>query len=346
MPSRLMFSSEWPFTSSEAGLIIEFCYRTRSAMAAFYVDGPARQAIKKPRLRGAFSSGVDARGRLTALFLVIFMLTVTACTEEHLVGAAPEETTGHIKPQPTIGSPEPQPPAPGQPADPTPSPSATGDGVLTPGQAKDFETFRQDCEKGVPQWREGQVDYPSKISIRVHEPTTFNAAVDLRDDLLPPDKVIDAQNGELVGEPIAVKCRLAAQLIPVGDHIKVDPASAGNWDLREFSPSGVVEWSWSVSVDKPVDQQLRLILVPAVLIEGGNYAYNRQNEASLTTTVAVEATLIEAISYWFETQWTLLAGIAVVLAAAIVAGRRWIQEQIKELKSPRRKRRTGNPAPR
>jgi hypothetical protein len=220
---------------------------------------------------------------------------------------------------------------------------------LTPGQEKDFATFQQDCEKGVTQWRTGQVDYPSKLSVRVQKSVIYNAAVDLRDDPLPPDKVIDISSGEPAGEPISVRCRLAAKLLPVGDHIKVNGASEGEWMPRQFTPSGVVEWSWSVTAEKPVDQQLRLALVPAVLIDGGNYAYSSDSEASLTTEVSVEGTLIEEVSYWFETQWPLLAGISVVLAVAISASWRWIREQIKEfavLRGTRRaKKRKKGPAP-
>lgn len=308
-------------------------------MTSFHVGNQARKPATGQRTRRMWATGSKARARLAALFLVFLTFAVPACSSDVSTPADPStssqvQTTGPAQPEsdpPVEGV---GPPGTMEPAVPTsrpPKPALTSSPDQTyghgPGSTSDFATFQQNCEKGVESWRIGQVDYPRSLSIPLKQAADYNAAVDVRDNPLPPDQVIDS--GEPDSEPVAVRCLLAAKLVPVGDYVKVNGTSAVEWAPRQFTPSGVMEWTWSITAEKPVDQQLRLVLVPAVLIEGGRYVFGTDSEASLLTKVAVEATLIERVSYWFETQWPLLVGIAAVLAVGIATTRKWIQEQFK-----------------
>lgn len=329
-------------------------------MAGFPVGSQARQPTAGHRSCSVLAIGSNARARLGALLLLLFLLAVPACSGDDRT--PPEPATSSAVPTtrppqpadsgpPIVGGAPPgmtesaAPSVPPRTQGPAPTSSPTQTGGSAPGQTSDFATFQQDCEKGVAAWRIGQVDYPRSLSIQVRQAADYNAAVDLRDNPLPPDQVIDS--GDPASEPVAVRCLLAARLVPVGEYIKVNGASAVEWAPRQFTPSGVMEWRWSVTAEKPVDQQLRLVLVPAVLVEGTTYVSGSDSEASLLTRVMVEATLIDRISYWFETQWPLLVGIAAVLAVAFVVTRKWLQEQFKALRRRRaRNRAPGSRAPR
>lgn len=197
------------------------------------------------------------------------------------------------------------------------------------------ENFQRDCESGVNRWRTGQVDYPKELSISVNESVTYNAAVDVREDPLPADEVIVVA-GKSGSEQIAVRCTVAAKLVAVGDFMRVD--NSEEWVSQDFTPLGVAEWSWSVSADKPVDQELRLVIRPAVLTAGanggllytqgsGDSSYADTSEATIVTEVKVRGTLLEQLAFWLETQWLLLVAIAGTLAAGVAGFRKWIQDQ-------------------
>lgn len=52
-------------------------------------------------------------------------------------------------------------------------------------------------------------------------------------------------------------------------------------------------------------------------------ALSEANAASFTSRVQVDATPVERVSYWFQTQWQPLLAITGALAAAVVAVGLW-----------------------
>ncbi|KQP70972.1 hypothetical protein ASF40_03865 [Microbacterium sp. Leaf288] len=212
---------------------------------------------------------------------------------------------------------------PGLPtAGPTPEPGAP------PGPDEAVARFQERCEEGVEEWREGKVDYPSELSVPVEGAVNYNAALDVRSEPLPADEVVDVGDGAAASEEVLVKCTVAARLTPVGDALSVaeEPTeSVGGWIVQEFSPKGVVEWSWTVTALEPVDQQLRLELRPAIVVEdaAGDPGYASRNLASFTTDVTVEASLLHRTAYWFEVNWPLIVIIATAIGAGSLAVVTW-----------------------
>lgn len=181
-------------------------------------------------------------------------------------------------------------------------------------------------------WIAGQVDYPKELTVSLNSSITYNAAVDVRKDPLPADQVINIDKGTAASEKIFVMCRIAARLLPVGDGITVssDPAAGyGGWIYKDFTPLGVVKWSWSFKADIPKNQELQMELRPVTLVQGESApidSYGSDSQEPFITQVTVKSTIIEAMSYWFDTQWKLLVGIAIVISGAIFAVKKWIMD--------------------
>jgi len=200
---------------------------------------------------------------------------------------------------------------------PTATPFASSTGTASP--SGELEDFVRDCEESTA-FREGQISLPKEMRLRVTQSGSYSAAVDIQTDPAPPETQIDSPNPR--SEPIKVQCVLSARLVPVGDGIEVVPstdADGDGWRTLKFTPNGVVEWSWTVKPVHPVDQQVRLELVPAVRIEVNSRSIVVNSSANYTTNVKVDATTIDKLSYWFGTQWKLLAGIAAVVGTAFLA---------------------------
>jgi hypothetical protein len=198
-------------------------------------------------------------------------------------------------------------------APPSPSSSATTN------PSDELDDFVRACEESTT-FRQGQLSLPEEMHLRVGQSDTYSAAVDVQADPGPPDKQIDNPNPR--SERIKVQCVLSARLVPVGDGIEVVPstdAGGDGWRTLRFTPNGVVEWSWTVKPVDPVDQRLRLELVPAVKVESISRSIVVNSSADYITNVKVDATVLEKLSYWFGTQWKLLAGIAAVVGAAFLA---------------------------
>lgn len=235
-----------------------------------------------------------------------------------------------------------QPGGPGGAADPQPPESgAPGDGAgfdgLTP-----LEEFQRDCEEGIHTWRDGQVDYPAELAVKLNETLDYNAAIDIREAPLPADEVIRTDGGSAASEAVFVKCTVAARLVAIGDALEVEEQSnetVGGWVLQEFAPGGVTEWSWAVTATKPVDQELRLELHPAIISDAatGDLAYSSANRASFSTEVHIEATVLQDTAYWFETNWGLIVAICAAIGTGITAFLAWLRKLRKEtsaLRSP------------
>ena len=163
------------------------------------------------------------------------------------------------------------------------------------------------------------MEYPRTLSVQMAQATTYGATVDIRDADIPPGKEIHLDSAR---EPIYVQCVVGARLISVGGGLDVETAAdatEGGWRYREFTPSGVVEWSWSVTPRTPVSQQLRLELEPAAKVLERVPGGNQTSTADYVTTVNVTATHIDRLAYWFQTQWVLLSRIAGTVGVAILA---------------------------
>jgi hypothetical protein len=152
----------------------------------------------------------------------------------------------------------------------------------------------------------------------MHETTTFDAALDIREIPAEPQDVISASDA--AQEPVTVRCLVAARLVAVGDGMEVttpDEALDGGWAYQRFTDLGVVEWAWSVEPLVPEAQQLRLELRPAA--EGDDVLQvSSSATARYVTTVEVDASVLQRVWYWFETDWKLLTAVAGVVGAALI----------------------------
>jgi hypothetical protein len=261
----------------------------------------------------------------SAVFMVAFLI---ACTpEQPSTAPAPTENAEPTQePNPTApskGGSEPPvtAPEPTDNAEPTQAPSPTTPsrgGSEPPRQSEDeqLSQFVSSCEEE-SRFRRGQVDYPSTLRMRMGEAVTFAAAVDVRDNPLPPEKVIDTDDPG--SDPIYVQCVVGARLVSVGGGIDVDVAdsSDGGWKYQEFTPKGELKWAWSVTARSPGDQELRLELRPAA--RESQLIRNANTSASYVTRVTVDASLIGRSWYWLQTEGNLLKAIFISLSAAVLA---------------------------
>jgi hypothetical protein len=203
---------------------------------------------------------------------------------------------------------------------PTASPTARPSPTAPPSRNAELEAFTRACKRHADQWVRGQVDYPRTLTARMGQATTYSAAVDIRDAPAPPGKEIDSPDPAT--GPVHVQCVVGARLVEVTSGISVKtPADAkeSGWRYLEFTPSGLLEWSWSVTPTTPDSQELLLQLQPAAksaeLIPGGSTT----TTADYKTTVNVTATRIDRLAYWFQTQWEPLTAVAGSIGAAILA---------------------------
>lgn len=165
------------------------------------------------------------------------------------------------------------------------------------------------------------------MTIKVGDSENYNAALDVRSVPLPADEVIETEPGAATSENVLVKCTLAARLRAVGETLTVDdPASDnGGWVVQEFTPTGVLEWSWTVTAEKPADAELRLDIRPAIAIAAAaeDLVYATQSSTSFNTDVIVDGNLLSRSAYWFEGNWGYVLAIAVPVGIAATALLRW-----------------------
>jgi hypothetical protein len=185
--------------------------------------------------------------------------------------------------------------------------------------------FLADCDKGVNKWRKGQVDYPDDLSFDKGQARAYVVAVDIRDNPLPVEKVI--RNANTQSAPTEVQCVLKARLVPVDNSLTVDNT---DWALRQFTPTGVLNWSWSTTALAPGSHELQLELQPAVttqasssgrmiILAEGNDALN----STYITRVHVNASWVERAGEWWSDNWAIIALVAAAIGAAVVAVVKW-----------------------
>ncbi|MET0724753.1 MAG: hypothetical protein ABWY36_00280 [Leifsonia sp.] len=228
------------------------------------------------------------------------------------------------------------------------APETGGEPSGTPAQPEEtfdaqsaLEAFQRDCAQGVQNWRDAQVDFPGTLTVKLDESLNYNAAVDIRSEPLPPDEVIETDGGSAEFESVQIRCTVAARVIAVGDALTVDEESnelAGGWILQEFTPTGVVEWSWTVDAVKPVDQELRLELRPAIVAGASldELTYSSASQASFTTDVHVEATMLQAVNFWFDSNWGLIVAIVTPIGIAVLALLGWMRKVRTEARALKR----------
>lgn len=236
-------------------------------------------------------------------------------------------------------------------SDPDPGDSDGQGGAEQPSEDPDesadalaaLEAFRNECAQGVQNWRAAQVDYPDDLTVGLNESVDYNAAVDINDEPLPPDQVIETDGGSATAEAVQVRCTVAARVVPVGDALTIEEQAselAGGWILQEFTPTGIVEWSWTVTAIKPVDQDLRLELRPAIVLNSTSSLdelYSSASQASFSTEVHVEANPVQSMGYWFTTNWGAIAAIAAAIGGATLAVLAWmrkVRNEARALKNP------------
>jgi hypothetical protein len=187
-----------------------------------------------------------------------------------------------------------------------------------PKVAPTLNDFLFACEKGAEVWSKGQVDYPKQLKLNTGDVTSYVAAIDVRPNPNLPSEVI--QDPSATSQPVAVRCRVAARLVSTGDGLEINPGQ-GLWLDRTFTPSGVINWAWTVKATQGRSQDLRLELLPAVVDEQGQVMVSgkESNLASFVTHVEVDAPTSDDIKQWFEKTWVGVSAAAAAIAAALIA---------------------------
>lgn len=207
----------------------------------------------------------------------------------------------------------------------------TGTGEMT------LEDYRAACEERTAEesWRAGQIDYPGRMSLDLGSSATYQAAVDIRDEPLPPEQVIDASSPK--SRSVLVRCILSARLESVGAGLEVtgETEGLGGWQARDFSPSGVTQWTWTVKAAEPGDHELKLTLRP-ITTERDLVNDVGVEQKSFTTAVSVDASVVQDLAHWIDTQGaalkTIFGGTFLLLFGAgayLVKG----HDQVKELRA-------------
>lgn len=197
--------------------------------------------------------------------------------------------------------------------------------------------FLSDCNQGVVSWRPGEVRYPSTFQVTMGESSTYVATLDIRNTPEAPSKEIPGPDPE--SEMVFVQCAVAAHLVPADDTFSVDPT---DWIARTFTPSGTVDWSWSVKAEKVHDGDLSLQLMPAVtsnqqLLVVENSGSSRTD---FVTHVTTQATWAQSLAQWIDDNKLPLIATAVALFGAVIWLLRRADEIRQIIRRPRAKART------
>jgi hypothetical protein len=186
-------------------------------------------------------------------------------------------------------------------------------------------SFVAQCEKSLATggWRQGQVDYPRELSVDIHKSAIYLAAVDIRTKPLPPDQLIPGPVPN--GETVQVKCVLSARLVPPADQsIGIDQK---DWVTREFTPTGIVNWSWTVNGLISGEHPLNLELQPAVATGASMLLQPSDNSpytTSYVTQLHVRASAITHAGEWWNDNWPTTQKILTALGVAVLAFLAWI----------------------
>lgn len=188
-----------------------------------------------------------------------------------------------------------------------------GGGGPAPSPDPGLNEFLQDCQTHTGTWREGEVAYPGQLPLKSGGSATYSATVDVRNVPMNPTAI---PGNSTRTEPIIAQCTIAARLVPVGDQVTTSPS---DWIVREFNPSGKVDWSWTVSTSSAHDQQVRLELQPALRTKDGQTYVGTSGPqvTSFTSEIIVEASFPQQIAQWITDNKVASGVIAVALVGLL-----------------------------
>jgi hypothetical protein len=122
-----------------------------------------------------------------------------------------------------------------------------------------------------------------------------------------------------------IKCEVSARLESTDDGLEVHN---GDWATQEFTPSGVVQWAWSVDGTKLGSHGLRVELRPAIIVGDANTPQagggGAEELSIFTTPVSVTGGPLQYLYAWWDDNYGKLSAILLAVGAAIVGTRSWI----------------------
>lgn len=198
-----------------------------------------------------------------------------------------------------------------------------------------MQSFLEQCERGVAEWSgQGQVDYPEVLRLELDRAGRYAAAVDVRDRPAPPEDLVP----DGTSEEIRVKCIVGARLLEVDDDIVQitvpDTAGDGGWVYREFTPTGVLQWSWSVTATRPRDTEVTLELRPSIRRDDdGTIVANAEETTLQHTRVEVSAGMVQRAGSWVDENQGYVALLAVAAGSALV----WALKSIADVREEGRR---------
>src|SRR3954469_25069097 len=140
-----------------------------------------------------------------------------------------------------VGSPSAAPPAGTAPpaTSASPSPPSLSPYGMSPA---DIQKYLADCARGTNNFKEGSgLTYPQRMDLEVNRPEIYKVTINLsgegQPELIP--------NGEVGTVPITLQCQVKASLVP-SDADSLDVPASGD-GVRNFYPTGQVEWTWQVT---------------------------------------------------------------------------------------------------
>lgn len=204
----------------------------------------------------------------------------------------------------------------------------------TPGGSA-VQRFLEQCERGVAQWSDqGQVDFPEVLRLELNRAGRYAAAVDVRDRPAPAGELVPGGKSD----EIRVKCIVGARLVSLDEDIVritvPDTAGDGGWVYREFTPTGLLQWSWSVTATRPHDSEVTLELRPSIRRDGdGTIVANAEETTQQRTRVEVSAGMLQRTGSWVDENQGYVALLAVALGSALV----WVLRSIADVREEGRR---------
>jgi hypothetical protein len=227
-------------------------------------------------------------------------------------------------------------PPPLPPVGPSPPPSPepnVGMSSSTHPAPPDLDTFVNNCEHAVHEWRKGNVNYPTQFEVDPDESFTYQAVVDVGNTPLAPEVALPGQPSPQ-SKPVAVKCNVAARLIAVDSKLVV---SGSEWVPRSFTPTGMADWSWTVKAARGGKSQLRLEIEPAISLLNGVLQVSQDDPqiSSFVTNVAISQSSPQPVAGWVIENRAALGTIFMALVGAISCTLRSWKKAHKEVRSSR-----------
>lgn len=184
------------------------------------------------------------------------------------------------------------------------------------------------CSEGAQGWRTGEAKYPPTMIIKINGSASYNFAVGIEGGQLVPDQVLPP--GTYSNTPVDVKCVLAANLQSGDDGLAV---AGGDWQVRQFTPTGVVQWTWSVTANKPGSHDLRVQLQPAVVLNANQYGVpvgGGTEISTFVTKVDVNTPFPQSFYLWWGANWPNIVTISSAIGVTLLGLRTFY----KKLRAP------------